>query len=59
MNAALLQQLEALIARDQETRQRLLASGRLYGGYDETMQTIHSENARSLDALYCTRSRKR
>jgi len=51
MNRELLAQLETLIQRDKETRNKLLEEDRLYGVYDEKMQNIHSENAIALNEI--------
>ncbi|HYD31996.1 MAG TPA: DUF6624 domain-containing protein [Azospirillaceae bacterium] len=51
MDAELIRDLLTLRDRDQETRTRLLAGGRLYGGYDDDMQAVHRDNARRLDAI--------
>jgi hypothetical protein len=48
VNQDLLDQLLALRQRDIDTRNRLLASGRLYGDYAEDMQQVHRENAEAL-----------
>ncbi|MCG5239072.1 DUF6624 domain-containing protein [Azospirillum doebereinerae] len=51
MNTAVLNELAALLKRDDQTRQRLLAEGSLYGRYDDAMQAVHRENAEALDAI--------
>ena len=51
MNTELLVKLESLKQRDIDTRNRLLKEGRLYGSYDEEMQTVHVENAKALHEL--------
>lgn len=51
MNSDLLTQLKSLKQRDMDTRQKLLKEGKLYGSYDEEMQKVHTENARSLNEL--------
>jgi len=51
MNKELLEQLEELKQRDIKTRNRLLEEGRLYGIYDDEMQSVHKENAQVLDGL--------
>ena len=50
-NQVLRDGLEAMAARDRETRARLLAEGALYGDYAEVMARVHRENAEALAAL--------
>ena len=51
MDNELLTQLEDLRQRDIDTRTRLLKAGKLYGTYDDEMQSVHRENARALDEI--------
>lgn len=51
MNTELFAKLEDLKQRDISTRNRLMKEGRLYGMYDEEMQKVHRENAKTLHAL--------
>lgn len=51
MNEALAAKLERLRQRDDDTRAALLAAGRLYGIYDESMQAVHRQNAAALDDI--------
>lgn len=51
MNKELLSQLENLMQRDIETRNKLLDESRLYGVYDEEMQKVHRENAETLNKI--------
>jgi hypothetical protein len=43
--------LVALLARDRETRARLVGDGQLFGGYAPEMEAVHAENARALEAI--------
>ncbi|MCB1910089.1 MAG: hypothetical protein KDH15_22220 [Rhodocyclaceae bacterium] len=47
----LLARLDAMAARDRETRSRLLEQGALYGDYAVAMERVHRENAEALAAL--------
>jgi len=51
MNQSVLSTLLRLEKRDLETRNRLLAEGRLYGVYAAEMQKVHRENAYELEAI--------
>ena len=51
MNRPLAARLARMRQRDTDTRQRLLAQGRLYGRYDEAMQRVHIENAEALSRI--------
>ena len=51
INRALSERLQAMAARDHETRDRLLAEGALYGTYAIAMQRVHRENAEALAEL--------
>lgn len=51
MDQRLFDTLNDLRQRDINTRERLLKEGRLYGVYDEEMQSVHRENAKELHRL--------
>lgn len=51
MNKELIAQLQRLVLRDNDTRDRLLKEGRLYGSYQSDMQRVHNENAQALDGI--------
>lgn len=51
MNTGLRDTLLAMQRRDTETRERLLAAGRLYGDYAVEMQAVHNAHAERLAAL--------
>lgn len=51
MNDQLLSRLQALRRLDLDTRNQLLAAGRLYGTYDQAMRDIHIANAEALQAI--------
>lgn len=55
MDDFLAAEIESLQQRDVATRERLLQEGRLYGSYDDEMQTVHVENAMILDRILSAR----
>lgn len=51
MNLDIVNQLLQLQLRDLDTRKQLLADNRLYDGYADEMQLVHTANARHLDRI--------
>jgi hypothetical protein len=51
MNKDIQSELLDLKRRDDDTRARLVASGRLFQGYNKDMETVHLENAERLEAI--------
>ena len=51
VNTDLLDELNAMVARDDEVRARLIREGRLFDGYNDDMARVHIDNAQRLDAL--------
>ncbi len=51
MDETLKDQLIALRQRDQTTRERLAATGILFDGCSEEMESIHAENAAALETI--------
>lgn len=54
MDAGLRDKLLSLKKRDLETRDKLLKADRLYGTYDEDMQSVHKANAKELYEIVIT-----
>ena len=51
LNEELKSKLVAMAEQDLEVRAELVASGKLFGGYNELMAAIHKENAERLDRI--------
>jgi len=51
MDNELIEQLAQLKERDIKTRNKLLGEGRLYGQYDQELQSVHTENALALEKI--------
>lgn len=54
MDTELLAKLKSFQHLDVSTRNRILKEGRLYGAYDEELQSVHIKNAKALYELVCS-----